>query len=132
MQVHASPRITMDLDLTVTFEQDNRERLAAALAEVDARLIGPNGEIAASPPSASFLGGGDIWFFQTRFGKLDIVSPPLGSSSFEGLRDRAVEVQLGDLTVPVASREDMIQMKRAAGRPQDLADLEFLELLPNE
>jgi hypothetical protein len=36
-------------------------------------------------------------------------------------------VPLGDLNVPVISREFLIRNKRACGRPQDLADLAWLE-----
>jgi hypothetical protein len=45
---------------------------------------------------------------------------------------RAIEVPLGDLVVPIAAREDLITMKRAAGRPQDLADVELLEGLDGD
>jgi len=38
-------------------------------------------------------------------------------------------VSLGDLSVPIAAREDLLRMKRAAGRPQDLADVQLLESL---
>jgi hypothetical protein len=40
---------------------------------------------------------------------------------------RAGTVQLGDLSVPVISIEDLITNKRAAARPQDLADVALLE-----
>lgn len=36
-------------------------------------------------------------------------------------------VALGDLRVPVVSTAHLIQMKRLAGRPQDLVDIEKLE-----
>jgi hypothetical protein len=37
---------------------------------------------------------------------------------------------LGDLDVPVLSREHLIRNKRACGRPKDLADLAWLERAP--
>jgi len=45
------------------------------------------------------------------------------------MRDRAHLVPLGDLTVPIASRENLLVLKRAAGRPQDSADIRLLESL---
>lgn len=48
---------------------------------------------------------------------------------FEQLRTRARLVQVEDVEVPVASRQDLIALKRAAGRRQDLADIEALEAL---
>jgi hypothetical protein len=45
------------------------------------------------------------------------------------MRARAHEVPLGDLSIPIAHREDLLEMKRAAGRPQDLADVRLLESL---
>lgn len=50
---------------------------------------------------------------------------------FEALamRERAHEVPLGDVIVPIAHRDDLITLKRAAGRPQDLADIRLLESL---
>jgi len=41
-------------------------------------------------------------------------------------------VQLGDLSIPIAHRDDLLTMKRAAGRPQDLADVRLLESLDDE
>jgi hypothetical protein len=38
------------------------------------------------------------------------------------------DMELDGLTVAVASIEDLIAMKRAAGRPRDLLDLESLEI----
>jgi hypothetical protein len=38
-------------------------------------------------------------------------------------------VPLGELSIPIADREDLVKMKRAAGRPQDLADVRLLESL---
>jgi len=45
------------------------------------------------------------------------------------MRKRAHVVLLGDLRVPIASRDDLLELKRAAGRPQDLADIRLLESL---
>lgn len=129
MQAHASERVTNDIDLAVTFSRENRQKLAAALARIDARLIGPNGEVASEPPPAEMLGGGDVWFFSTPHGKLDVIAPPGPPGSYVALRERALELELGGLVIPTASREDLIAMKRGSSRPRDLEDVRHLESL---
>lgn len=46
---------------------------------------------------------------------------------FETLVARAVPTAVGDRLVPVAAPEHLIEMKRAAGRPRDLDDIEALQ-----
>jgi hypothetical protein len=65
----------------------------------------------------------------TRLGRLDIMQwvPGVpGDRAFEHLTRSAVETSLGTRPVRVCSRADLIAMKHAAGRPQDLVDLEQL------
>lgn len=49
-----------------------------------------------------------------------------GELAFEHLARNAVETELNGRPVAVCSRNDLIAMKRAAGRPQDLLDLREL------
>jgi predicted nucleotidyltransferase len=53
-----------------------------------------------------------------------LVSPPIAAHD---LVARAIRLTLGDISVPVIAIEDLIAIKRASGRPQDLADVEHLE-----
>lgn len=50
----------------------------------------------------------------------------LARAAFEGLLDDALEVELPAGRLSVVSRAGLEAMKRLAGRPQDLADLERL------
>ena len=90
---------------------------------------GPEGQRSESVPSASLLASGDQWHLTTAHGRIDIIAPPARLGSFDEMRERAHLVPLGDLSVPIASREDLLTLKRAAGRPQDLADVRLLESL---
>ncbi|MBA2637031.1 MAG: hypothetical protein H0U79_02220 [Solirubrobacterales bacterium] len=63
----------------------------------------------------------------THLGDLDIVQRLPGVPGFSGLAERAVVVAPFRLTLNVASRGDLIAMKRAAGRAIAVADLEELE-----
>ena len=51
------------------------------------------------------------------------------SEAFTDLRRRAVEVTVGERTFFVASVDDLIAMKRRAGRPQDVLDIAELQHL---
>lgn len=44
---------------------------------------------------------------------------------------RALEIDVGDIRVAVAGRDDLINMKRASARPVDLADLAALTAFGN-
>jgi len=49
-----------------------------------------------------------------------------GARPFDRLRRDALELSLDDVTIPVVSLDDLVSMKRASGRPEDLADLAVL------
>ena len=59
--------------------------------------------------------------------QVDFMGTIHGIRSFAGVRDRASAVVLEDVTIRVASLEDIIRSKRAARRPRDLAVLDILE-----
>jgi hypothetical protein len=129
IQVYGGQRLTQDLDVTIASTSENYGRLAKALTDLDARILGPQGQRSKSVPSADMLATGDQWHLITTHGPLDVLTLPAHLGSFAAMRERAHEVPLGDVIVPIAHRDDLITLKRAAGRPQDLADIELLESL---
>ena len=129
IQAHGGQRLTQDLDVAIAASNDNLARLATALLDLDARILGPDGQRSRSVPTAPLLASSDQWHLITPHGPLDIVTLPAHLGSFADMRARAHEVPLGDLSIPIAHREDLLKMKRAAGRPQDLADVRLLESL---
>jgi hypothetical protein len=132
LQAHGAERLTRDLDVAITASKDNLARLAAALTDVDARILGPDGQRSRSVPSPAMLASGDQWHLVTDHGRLDVLTLPAHLGSFADLRARAHDVPLGDVSVPIAHRDDLLRMKRASGRPQDLADVRLLESLGDE
>lgn len=52
-----------------------------------------------------------------------------GSPTYEQLRRRAERVTLDGITFRIAGLDDLESMKRAAGRPKDLLDLEEIEVI---
>jgi hypothetical protein len=52
----------------------------------------------------------------------------VADAAFEGALDGRIDVQLPEGLITVVSRAVLIRMKRLAGRAQDIADLEKLEV----
>jgi hypothetical protein len=129
IQAYGGQRLTQDLDVAIASSTNNLARLADALLDLDARILGPDGQRSQSTPSVSLLASSDQWHLITAHGPLDVLTLPAHLGSFADMRGRAHEVPLGDLSIPIAHREDLLKMKRAAGRPQDLADVKLLESL---
>lgn len=129
IQAYGGQRLTQDLDVAIASSTGNLARLAVALLDLDARILGPEGKRSRSVPTAPLLASSDQWHLITAHGPLDILTLPAHLGSFDDMRDRAHEIALGDLSIPIAHRDDLLKMKRAAGRPQDLADVKLLESL---
>jgi hypothetical protein len=129
IQAHGGQRLTQDLDVAIAASSENIDRLAGALLDLDARILGPEGQRSKTVPDAPLLGSSDQWHLITPHGPLDVVTLPAHLGSFADMRARAHEVPLGELSIPIAHRDDLLKMKRAAGRPQDLADVRLLESL---
>jgi predicted nucleotidyltransferase len=125
--LQASPRFTRDLDICYATAQENLERLAGVLIDLGAILRGVDEDLPFVPDTTT-LKRTQILTLSTGEGNIDLLVNPDGSPDYTTLRRRADRMDLDGFIVAVASVEDLIAMKRAAGRPQDLVDLESLEL----
>lgn len=124
VQTHGHMSTTFDVDVLPRSEPSNLARLADALNDLDARVLNPNSEGLAI--DAGMLPRATLWQFATRHGPIDVVREAPGAPSYGDLRRRALEISLGDVTLAVAGRDDLISMKRARGRDVDLDDLAAL------
>lgn len=125
--VQASPRFTRDLDISYATDTANLERLGTLLVALDAKLRGVEDDVPFTP-DARTLRHAQILTLTTRDGDLDLLVNPPGSPGYPALRRHADVVDLDGNSVRVASLEDLIEMKRAVGRPQDEIDIESLEV----
>lgn len=125
---HGSTRITQDLDVCYSTEPANLEVLGRALIELDAKLFGIEEDV-PFVPDAKTLERTEILTLATKHGKLDVLRLPGGAPPYPALRENAELVETGGLAIRVASPEDLIAMKRNAGRNKDLADIEELEAI---
>ncbi|MEA2630479.1 MAG: hypothetical protein QOE66_698 [Chloroflexota bacterium] len=78
------------------------------------------------------LRAGDVFTLSTRFGDLALLAHPDPGLDFEVLRERSIVAGIFGQNVHVASLEDLMAMKRAAGRPKDRIELEILGALREE
>jgi hypothetical protein len=129
---HGSPSVTQDLDVCYDRAPGNLDRLATVLGSLHARLRGVDEDVPFRADAAA-LAAGDHFTFTTDAGDLDLLGTPAGTLGYDELAAGAVAVDLGEgLVVRFASLDDLIRMKRAAGRPRDLAELEILGALREE
>lgn len=124
VQSHGHGRFTRDLDIVPSPDLANLSRLGEALTELEARPPRTRARIDVTDPQL-LLRMPQIPLI-TRHGRLDLLSfGHLAGAprSYELLRAGAVRADLGGYTVAFAGLDDLIRMKRAAGRDQDLADI---------
>jgi hypothetical protein len=133
---HGSPLPTEDVDVTPARDRDNLDRLAAALRELGARLRSehePTG-IAFACDGAFLAAQSKMLNLMTDLGDVDVVIAPAGfRRGYDDLVRRAILIDLGDgVSTRVASLDDVIRSKRAAGRAKDVAALPYLDALARE
>lgn len=120
LAVHGHPRASKDLDVWVRPTPQNAERVYRALAAFGAPLH----ELKVEDLSAA----GTIFQIGVEPVRVDIITAVDGVD-FESAWPDRVRADYDDQPVSVISREHLIQNKKAAGRPQDLADVDALERL---
>lgn len=125
--MQGASRFTKDLDICYSMESQNLDRLGMVLTSLKARLRGVEEDVPFIPDVRT-LRHTQILTLTTPDGNLDLLVKPDGSPSYATLRTRASQVDLGGFAVRIASVDDMISMKRASARAQDLVDLESLEI----
>ena len=125
--VQAQPRFTKDLDICYATDPANLEALGNVLVALNAKLRGSDEDLPFAP-DARTLRQTQILTLSTDLGGLDLLVNPPGAPSWERLRSNADRISVDGTAVLVASLEDMLAMKLAARRPQDLLDVEALEV----
>jgi hypothetical protein len=129
---HGVRRGTDDIDIVPDPDPPNLERLWSALQTIAAEPRGLD-EFRREewPPfTLESLHAGGSWLLRSDLGWLDVLQDVKGVDDYALLRERAVEVTHPDIGPPIwiASRNDLITMKRAAGRDLDLADIQALRM----
>lgn len=129
--LHGSPSLTLDLDICYRRTPENLGALARALRVLGARLRG-------APPDlpirldARWLANGDHFTFSCELGPFDCLGTPAGTSGYDDLIRNVTRFAVSGMELQVAGLDDLMRMKRAAGRPKDRVELEILGALRDE
>jgi hypothetical protein len=115
---HARPRYTKDIDVLIEASPDNARKLLHALDEFGFGSLDLSVEDFCEPGQIIQLG------FEPN--RVDFLTS-LGSLEFVKAWDGRQVGAYGRESVFFLGRDELIQAKREAGRPQDLADLDWLE-----
>jgi hypothetical protein len=125
---HGSAAFTQDLDISYAPDEENLDRLGRVLVELGARLRGVTDDVPFIPDGRT-LKRTRVLTLETRLGSIDLLAQPDGAPAYERLRERASHETIAGVAVRVASLDDLIAMKKAAGRPKDLVAVEELEAI---
>lgn len=112
--LHGAPVTTQDVDLLVRRTARNEAKITAFR-----RLMGGMGRMTITADVDTLLGAA---------GQIDLIFDALPANlAFQSVRSRATKLIIAGVPLMVASLEDIIRSKRAAGRPKDHAMLPILE-----
>jgi hypothetical protein len=117
--IHGAPVTTLDFDFMFRETPANMRKLKRVAATLGATILRPY-----YPVSRLYRMTHDASGLQADF--MPVIH---GVRSFEGLKARAVEREIHGHSMLIASLDDIIASKRAAGRSHDLAVLPVLEEL---
>lgn len=128
MLLHGSARLTRDLDIVFASDSGNLEALGQVLFGLGARLREIEEDV-PFVPDARTLANVRLLTLGTEAGWLDIHREVEGAPRYATLRRRAEHMDVGGFSVLVASPDDLIAMKQAAGRAIDQIDVAELEAI---
>jgi hypothetical protein len=114
---HGHPRFTKDMDVWVWIDQNNAERLIEALRDFGFGSLGLT--------AADFVVEDMVVQLGHPPKRIDLLTSVDGVE-FEPCWERRVNIQVGGQSVPFISVGDLIENKKASGRPQDVADVAVL------
>ena len=115
--LQGAPVTTVDFDFLFRKTPRNVRKLKALARALDATILRP------------YYPASDLYrIVRERDGlQLDFMVTIHGVRSFEGLRARALTIEIDSVSMLVASLADIVRSKKAARRPRDRAVLEILE-----
>jgi len=128
--IHGAARATFDLDVVYRRSSDNIERLVLALTPYHPYLRG-------APPGLPFrwdaatVQRGLNFTLTTDLGALDLLGEITGGGGYDALLPSTEVVHAFGLACRLLNLDQLIAVKRAAGRPKDFEAIAELEIIHN-
>jgi hypothetical protein len=132
MNLHGVPRMTMDVDLVIALDSGNIAKLASCAKELG---LYPN--VPVKLEDLADADKRDALLAEKHLIALSLISNTPATPTvdivihhpldFQKAFAKAVQRDISGTPVMLASIEDMIALKKAAGRAQDLSDITHLE-----
>lgn len=116
---YAEPRFTKDLDILIWADPENAKLVYSALVEFGAPLSGLS--------EADFTKEDSFYQMGRPPARIDILMS-IDGVQFESAWNNRVDSDIDGTPTHIISKQDLVIAKRAAGRPQDLIDIESLTL----
>lgn len=113
--VHGYARASLDVDIFIRPERSNAERALEAFSEFGYDMT----DVAVEDLLTKKL-------LVRQYAVEADIHPFVKGVSFERVWENKVEARFGETAVYFASLDDLIEMTRASGSPQDLQDLKYL------
>ena len=117
LAAHGLPRATGDLDAWVWVNPENAQNIMRALNAFGFQNLSLTESDFSKEDSIIQLGYPPF--------RIDILTS-IDGVAFDQAWEKRIVVELNGMNVPFIGREDLIANKKAAGRPQDLADVSRL------
>ena len=114
--IYGNPRVTKDIDFLIAIDNQNIESLQHALLDFGAPTV----------ENSVFQNVGNVFRLGRSPVQIDIINLADGID-FNSCYETRNIISIDDMEISVISKQDLINNKRASGRYQDLADIEFLE-----
>lgn len=121
--INGAPVTTLDIDFMVKQTDENYRKLAVLAQQMDCQFI----EMKLADDRYMYR-----LAHRTEPLVVDFLFIAAGVKNFEALKQNGTVVLFGEHPLNVASLEDILASKRAAGRPKDMASIPILEMTLDE
>lgn len=135
VNAHGVVRSTKDVDICPDPEPENLRRLAKALNELDVWQLGTEDftadELPFQPDFRGLSEGGNFTL-GSKYGRLDIMQKLDGVDGYSELSRNTVDRNFVGHKIRFCGYDELVAMKKAAGRDQDRIDLRDLQAARGE